>query len=639
MTSVAALAFSTLLTMTAFSPALGPATQTGSDPAGSAPTTAARTLAPDAIATQVLFAPDLDVEGMSEYDCFRIPAVVRTKQGTLLAFAEARKDVGTSWCHDAGDIDLVVRRSTDDGATWGPMITVAEGDPSDPTRLATRGNPAPIVVDGGPHDGRIVLLTTTNPAGSSSPRTPYVQYSTFEQDGAAWSEATSLADAIDRPEWGWYATGPVHGIQLRRGPHPGRLVVGINVGTPDGPLGGLVYSDDAGTTWHLGGTRSGIDATINPQEVSPIELVDGRVYLAARNNATGAAWPRAYAVSTDGGDTLSGPFTQVTGLAATPRVQGSTLRLRATDEGDRYDRILLATPVHKNLRKNLTIYSSYDEGATWRDPVRITTDRSGYSDMVEIGNGTIGLMYEAGAYPGGDARDEIRFARLAEADLGLPDGAAGPTTPDESGAGLDGYVRGGASLTDGRYGRAIELDGANDHVRLPYAESLALGSGDFTLTAWFRYGATRGDQAIFWAYGQGETAPQVWLRAEPGSSRIRGLMTTSSGTAAVSSDRAYDDQAWHHVVLQRASGRLVLRIDGTQVGSVAAPSGSVSTVRPFRMYLGQRLDGKHRFDGQLDEVRLYARALTTKELSSIREANSTNPPGVLLRLPFETMGP
>jgi sialidase-1 len=73
------------------------------------------------------------------------------------------------------------------------------------------------------------------------------------------------------------------------------------------------------------------------------------------------------------------------------------------------------------------------------------------------------------------------------------------------------------------------------------------------------------------------------------------------------------------------------------VSTATAPAGSVSTARPFRVYAGQRLDGLHRFDGQLDEVRLYKRALTTAELASVRTGNAT-PPGAELRLPFETIG-
>src|ERR1700755_54062 len=73
--------------------------------------------------------------GDNGYACFRIPAIVKTPKGTILAFAEARKKD----CGDAGDIDLVLRRSTDNGKTWGDMSVVW----NDSTN--TCGNTAPVV--------------------------------------------------------------------------------------------------------------------------------------------------------------------------------------------------------------------------------------------------------------------------------------------------------------------------------------------------------------------------------------------------------------------------------------------------------------------------------------------------------------
>ncbi|GAB3436111.1 hypothetical protein GCM10027569_89200 [Flindersiella endophytica] len=588
--------------------------------------------APAASTQQVLFRRDT-----GGYDCYRIPAIVKTTKGTLLAFAEARKDApGQSWCDDQADIDLVLRRSTDGGATWGPTIMVSQSDGE------THGNPVPIVVETGPSAGRIVLLTTHNPLDLATPRTPYVQYSTAAQDGTAWSAPRNIADQIDDPDWNWSATGPVHGIQLKRGPHPGRLIAGINAEPAGGsPLAGAVYSDDGGTTWTIGGLQPGATSDVKPQEISPIELTDGRIYLAARDTQQTGTWPRSYATSSDGGATLDGPFREIPNVAATRSVQGSTLRLRATDEGDRYNRILFATPVDPdtatNYRRNLTIYSSYNEGSTWTGAKQITADRSGYSDLVETSSGSIGVLYEAGLWSG-DARDEIRFARLAESDLGLPEGAAGPTTPDESGNDFDAYVRGGATVGAGKYGQSVLLDCDGDYVQPPYAETLATGSGDFTVTAWFRYGQSTADQAILWAYGQGSTASQLWLRAEPGANRVRAWMQTANGSVNIASRSAYRDDGWHHVSLQRGGGRFVLRIDGVQIGSVAAPAGTISPARPFQIHLGQRLDGANCFDGRLDEVRLYRRALTTTELEAIRNSNSTSVPGAVLRLPFETIG-
>jgi sialidase-1 len=338
------------------------------------------------------------------YGCFRIPAIVKTKRGTLLAFAEARK----KWCGDSGNIDLVVRRSTDGGATWGSLKVVWSGS-------GTHGNPAPVV---DAKSGRITLLTTYNSATSTAVRTPYMQYSM--DDGVTWTKARSLESQIDKTAWRWYATGPSHGIQLKYGSHKGRLVVGANHSTVSGRLAGahLVYSDDGGLHWKIGAVddpakKSG-KQPLQPGELSTVELTNGSVYAAARDNGGTAPGNRAYAISKDGGKTFSTRFTAIPSLVA-PMVQGSTLRLRSTADGDRYNRILFAAPGDPSKRRYLTIRSSRNEGKTWTTSKRITSDYSGYSDLVKLGTGKIGLLYEGGT---SDYRDEIRFARFREGDLG-----------------------------------------------------------------------------------------------------------------------------------------------------------------------------------------------------------------------------
>lgn len=360
--------------------------------------------------TQVIF-----TKGENGYGCHRIPAILRAGNGDLLAFAEARTD----YCGDTGHIDLVMKRSTDDGASWGESQIVLQGTDADPEAAATRGNPVPILDSA---TGRIMLLSTHNPSDADQPRTPYVQHS--DDDGATWSTAKSLGDVIDEPDWGWYATGPGGGIQLTRGEHAGRLVAGVNFDDGNGDNGAaLIYSDDGGASWTRGATdiRTGDD--ISPQELNLFERTDGGIYAAARENLKSGPETRAFAVSADGGQSFEAPFTTIPDLIGTPAVQGSILRLRATDTGDSYDRVLFASPVHSRLRMTMTIRSSYDEGKTWDsvdEGTVIDADRAGYSNMAVLGNGDIGLLYEAGAYPDGDARDDIRFARIAEEDLGVP---------------------------------------------------------------------------------------------------------------------------------------------------------------------------------------------------------------------------
>ncbi|MFF2429098.1 exo-alpha-sialidase [Streptomyces mirabilis] len=558
---------------------------------------------------QVLFRASQD----PGYACFRIPAVVRSTHGTLLAFAEGR----VHDCGDAGDIDIVVKRSTDGGRTWGPLQVVNEGAGD------THGNPTPIVDR---ETGRIVLAETYNTGrtdgrGCDVPcdRTPHLQYS--DDDGLSWSAPRDLSAEILPPNWNsWYATGPVHGIQLTRGRHAGRLVFGVNTETWNGSRvtannAALITSDDGGDHWRIGASDSwpiAQDGTFRqkPSELTLTERADGSVLVSGREQDGTDLGHRTQTVSRDGGDSFTAPFRDLPGLYA-PQVQGSVLRLG--------DRVLLACPGDPDRRRTMMIRSSYDGGRTWDSVDRgtvVTTDWSGYSDLVGIGGGAVGLLYEGGTV---DARDEVRFARFTE-DWLTPRRGPDPTADDLARHAEPAAVLGGARETAGVRGGALEFDGADDAVRLPYQDRLPLGTKDFTASLWFRYTATGGEQPLLWMGGIGTTQPQVWMRAEPASHRITALITTRSGAAAptsasVRTASAYNDGQWHHLALRRGGGLLTLSVDGTAVVAADVP-GSVSRNSPFGVHVGQRMDSRAYFTGAIDEVRVYDRVLSDDELSA-----------------------
>ncbi|MFF3409741.1 exo-alpha-sialidase [Streptomyces sp. NPDC002742] len=557
---------------------------------------------------QVLFKASQD----PGYACFRIPSVVRTTEGTLLAFAEGR----VLNCGDAADIDIVVKRSSDGGRTWSPLQVVNDGGGN------THGNPTPIVDR---ETGRIVLAETyntgrTDSASCSTPcdRTPHLQYS--DDDGLSWSQPRDLSDEILPANWNsWYATGPVHGIQLTRGRHAGRLVFAVNTETWNGGRitannAALITSDDGGDHWDIGATDSwpiADDGTFRqkPSEMTLSERTDGSVLVSGREQDGTDLGHRTQAVSRDGGDSFLSSFRDVPDLYA-PQVQGSTLRVG--------DRILLSCPGDPDRRRTMMIRSSYDGGRTWDSVDRgtvVTTDWSGYSDLVRVDGDTVGLLYEGGAV---DARDEIRFARFAE-DWLQPRRGPDPTTADLAPFTRRAAVLGGAGRTAGVLGNALEFDGTDDAVRLPYQDRLTLGTKDFTASLWFRYTATTGEQPLLWMGGIGTTQPQVWLRAEPASNRITGLVTTRDGasppaTRFVRATGAFNDGQWHHLALRRGGGQLTLFIDGTTVSTADVP-GSASRNSPFGVHIGQRMDSRAYFTGAIDDVRVYDRGLTDDELS------------------------
>ncbi|GAA1898973.1 exo-alpha-sialidase [Streptomyces durmitorensis] len=570
--------------------------------------------APDTRATgfeqQVLFKASQD----PGYACYRIPAVVKTVKGTLLAFAEGR----VNDCSDAGDIDIVVKRSHDGGRTWSPLQVVNEGAGD------THGNPAPIVDR---RTGRILLAETYNTGRTDGgncavpcDRTPHLQYS--DDDGRSWSAPRDLSDQILPDDWNsWYATGPVHGLQLTRGRHAGRLVFTVNTETWNGSRvtanhAALIVSDDGGDNWRIGAKDSypiADDGTFRqkPSEMTITERPDGALYVSGREQDGTDLGHRTHTVSRDGGDSFVAPFKAIPDLY-TPQVQGSTLQFGK--------RMLLACPGDPDRRRTMQIRSSYDGGRTWDSVDRgttVTTDWSGYSDMVRADGEHVGLMYEGGAV---DARDEIRFARFTE-DWLKPRRGPDPTTGDRAPRAKAAAVLGGASTTEGRFGRAIAFDGTDDAVRLPYRSQLPLGRKDFTASLWFRYSATSGEQPLLWMGGIGTNQPQVWLRGEPASNRVTGLITTRDGSSApksasVRTTGAYNDGQWHHIALRRGQGQLTLSVDGTRITTADVP-GTVTRTSGYGFHVGQRVDSRAHFTGSIDEVRVYDRALSDAELTEL----------------------
>ncbi|MFD8494511.1 exo-alpha-sialidase [Amycolatopsis sp. NPDC059657] len=369
------------------------------------------------------------------YDCFRIPSVVKAKNGDLLAFAEGRNG-GASFCNDHGDIDLVMKRSSDNGKTWsGPQIVIEGfGD--------TKGNPTAVVV---PSTGRVVLLSTMECVKSPScGRVPRVQHS--DDNGKTWTVPKVLTQQLGFAEApGWLATGPSHGIVLTKGAHAGRIVAGMSYSTGSKGTGSLVYSDDQGANWKRGATDISASTGLNPQEISVIELADGRVYAAARNDANNdnkcladGTQNRAYAISSDSGATFSTKFTFEKDLI-TPKVQSSVMRMSGP-----YNRLVFAGPSVCDRRKELVVRSSFDEGGSWQSKSEGTLvwgEDAAYSDMVQLGAGSVGVLYEAGpSTPTPNANETIRFSTVTDELLGAPACGHGYGVIDSAPLGTEGTV-------------------------------------------------------------------------------------------------------------------------------------------------------------------------------------------------------
>lgn len=330
--------------------------------------------------------------GDGGYHTYRIPSVILTPRGRLLAFAEGRRANAS----DAGDIDLVARSSDDGGRTWSPVKVIGDNGPN------TFGNPCPVVDR---TTGTIWLLTTHNRgddrerdiiAGTSrGTRTVWVMSS--RDDGQTWIAPVEITASVKRADWTWYATGPGIGIQLRGG----RLVIPANhavAGTGEHHAH-ILYSDDHGATWSIGAV-----AAAGTNESQAVELADGRVLLNSRNHPPKPRNFRLVSTSTDGGQTLSAPDEDA--ALPEPPAQASVLRVPPVSGGR--DRLLFSNPAGPR-RERMAVRVSYDDGRSWPVLRVLHEGPAAYSCLVVLDEGAIGVLYERGwrgAYEG------ITFARF-----------------------------------------------------------------------------------------------------------------------------------------------------------------------------------------------------------------------------------
>lgn len=248
--------------------------------------------------------------GKIGYACYRIPAIIKAPNGDLLAFAEGR----VNGCSDFGNVDIVLRKSSDNGMTWSNQTVVAENG------KLQAGNPAPVVDLLNPDfpDGRIFLFYNTGNNFEHEVRKGNglreVWYMTSENNGETWSKPVNITTRVHRPnyppqysfseDWRSYANTPGHALQLTKGKYKGRIFIPANhsAGTPQGNFNEYCahafYSDDHGTTWHL---SENVNIPSSNESIA-VQLSDGRVLQNIREQ-NGDSKSRITTLSSDGGAT------------------------------------------------------------------------------------------------------------------------------------------------------------------------------------------------------------------------------------------------------------------------------------------------------------------------------------------------
>lgn len=315
---------------------------------------------------------------------WRIPALRALPDGSLLAVNDKRKYNETDLPHD---IDIVARRSTDNGRTWSEPVTIAEGKGF----KKGFGDPALAVTADGSEI--ICVFVGGNGLWASTPDDPQRSYVSRSADGGrTWSVPEDITASI----WGADAPNPAcraytysffgsgNGVTLTHGEHAGRILFAAAMGPAKNLNNHAVYSDDNGRTWHVSEL-----AFAGGDEAKIVELTDGRLLMSVRRNGQ-----RGYNISEDGGCTWGrqGLWPEIDVNAC----NGDMIRYPAAGG----TLLLHSVPDHRT-RRNVSVFMSRDEGRTWPEKRVVCPYDSVYSSLTVLADGTIGIYIEENPTPAG----------------------------------------------------------------------------------------------------------------------------------------------------------------------------------------------------------------------------------------------
>jgi len=350
------------------------------------------------------------VAGAEGYRSFRIPAIIRLTDGTLLAFCEGRKNNAA----DFGDIDIVMKKSPDNGRSWSALSVIVDHE------QLQAGNPAPVVdrLDPSFPGGRIFLFYNTGndheAAIVNGKGIRECHFITSSDGGQSWSVPVNITTSVHRPlkpgihpgyqfpeDWRAYANTPGHATQIRNGKYRGRIFVAANhsAGAPKPNAAHYAahgyFTDDHGQTFRLGETVSWPGS--NESTAAP--LSGGKLMMNMRNQG-GHPKARIVALSSDGGATWDSIYADRS--LPDPVCQGSLLEL-GWKKGKRV--LAFCNAADTSVRKNLTLRISFNEGRTWRKQIPVHNqagndkgDMTAYSDLVKTGHRKVGVLYEKNNY-------------------------------------------------------------------------------------------------------------------------------------------------------------------------------------------------------------------------------------------------
>jgi sialidase-1 len=326
----------------------------------------------------------LFVSGTLDTHTFRIPAIITAQNGDLIAVCDARREHRGD-LHLAQDIDIVIRRSSNNGRTWTKMDIVCDfGDglpASDPSLILDEST------------GEIFCFYNYMDQ-NDAPKEYRLYVQSSKDHGKTWGEARDISDDITPPSWkrlSKFVTSG-RGIQTRDGELLHTLVRGGGIH--------IFGSRNHGKRWYRK-----TDNSISPANESKIiELTDGRLMVNCRASlGEDCRWVH---ISEDGGKSWEGRAER---SLVDPGCNGAILRYTSVEDGYEKNRLLFCNANAPDHRKNLAIRISYDEGKTWSDGKVINHGNSAYSELTICEDGTIGILWEPS--------DGVRFTSITLEDL------------------------------------------------------------------------------------------------------------------------------------------------------------------------------------------------------------------------------
>jgi sialidase-1 len=369
---------------------------------------------------------DIFEAGHDNYALYRIPGMVVTAKGTVLAYCEARRTGKSDW----DEINIMLRRSSDGGKTWDQQRVVSHYNGKfvkNPVALAQKlGKPDDRTFNNAvafaEKSGKVHFLYCLDYFRC------YAMHS--DDDGVSWSEPVEITSAFEefKPEYDWkvIATGPTHGIELQSG----RLIVPVWMSTGTGnhahrpSITSVIYSDDHGTSWHRGEIAlQNTEVLVDPNEACMVELNDGSVLLNARSESK--ANRRLITSSPNGISQWSTP--KFADNLLEPICMASLLKWNSVTVDGKHP-IVFANPDNLTRadgktapglvydRKNVSVKVSFDDGITWKINKVIEPSFSAYTDMACLPDGTLLLFYERGSIDG-KAIYKTKFLSVARMNL------------------------------------------------------------------------------------------------------------------------------------------------------------------------------------------------------------------------------